>query len=438
MKINVLASVCLAFALAACATTETTQPPTPPPSLSARHAVILVSIDGFRPDYMNRGITPALSELAHEGVSAAAMRPSFPSVTFPNHYTLVTGLRPDHNGMVNNYMEDPQIGTKPFTLSDKDVASDPRWWNGGEPLWVTAENSHVRTATMFWPGSEVEIRGRRPSDWAPYDKKVTYDQRVDKVIEWLGRRDETRPGFVTLYFEDVDSQGHAHGPDSAEVNTAIGNADAAIARLLAGLRRLGAEEETDLVIVSDHGMASLSPERTIDFDPYLSSPSDHVAWQSGAFVALDPAGGARQARKLLAHHDHFTCWRKGAMPARFQFGANARIPAVFCLADVGWVFFSSAREAAKANDPAKKGGGEAYRPGTGGTHGYDPDAPEMAAFFVAHGPSFASGVTVPAFDNVDVYPMLARLLRVAPQPNDGNAATLNPILREQSVAARTR
>src|ERR1700761_2652701 len=214
--------------------------------------LILVSIDGLRFDYLARGKTPVLKALAAEGVSAA-MRPSFPSLTFPNHYTLVTGLRPDHHGVVDNVMDDPALGH--FTMKN---SIDPRWWNGGKPLWVTAEEQGLKTATLFWPGSDREIHGHRPDYWKTYDMGFPPEQRVDQVLAWLDLPESQRPSFVTLYFDAVDEHGHHDGPNSAGLNAALAATDAAVGRLVEGLKARGLYAHANLIVTADHGMADVS------------------------------------------------------------------------------------------------------------------------------------------------------------------------------------
>jgi predicted AlkP superfamily pyrophosphatase or phosphodiesterase len=399
--------------LSACATA-----PAPGPASNAAEprSVLLISIDGFRRDYIDRGVTPVLSGLAQQGVRATSMRPSFPSVTFPNHYTIVTGLRPDHHGVVNNYMTDDSIPGAVFKLSDRQVLADPRWWNEGEPIWVTAEKAGLRTATLFWPGSETEIRGKRPSEWLPFDDKLPYAERVDRVLGWLERPTDARPRFVTLYFSSVDTQGHKFGPDSPEVNAALADVDAALGRLVDGLRARKLDNAVDLIVVSDHGMAATAPERAIDLDKVIDPKAVRLDWLARAFVGLTPMPGRDHAveKKLLKRHEHFECWRKEKIPARFHFGAHHRIPPVFCLADSGWILVSTARP-------------DTY-PMSGGTHGYDNEAPDMGGLFVASGPSFRKGVTTPAFDNVDLHPLMLKLLGLPPIATDGDAATLKGAL----------
>ncbi|MDX2235040.1 MAG: ectonucleotide pyrophosphatase/phosphodiesterase [Hyphomonadaceae bacterium] len=405
---NALRSLLVCVLLLAACATPPREAAAPPPVL------ILVSIDGFRTDYIDRGLTPTLSSLAEGGVRADAMRPSFPSVTFPNHYTLVTGLRPDRHGIVNNTMVDPTRPDAVFKLSDRVEATNPFWWEGAAPLWVTAEAKGVRTATMFWPGSEVAIRGVRPRDWLPFNQAMPSQARVDQVLAWMERPAQERPRFVTLYFDIVDTQGHVFGPDSAEVNAALGEVDAAMASLVAGLKARGVA--ADLVVVSDHGMAAVGPERSIDLDALVAPDAITVPWMAGYLLGVTPVAGREAAVEaaLLGRRGPMECWRKRELPERFAFGASPRIPPIVCLPDTGWTIVSAARPSRYASK---------------GAHGYDPQHPDMGAVFVANGPSFRAGARVPPFDNVHVYPLLTHILGVAPEPNDGDLAVLKPALR---------
>jgi len=224
--------------------------------------VILVSIDGFSPAYLGKGQTPVLDGLVAGG-AFGSMRPSFPSVTFPNHYTLVTGLHPDHHGVVGNRFNDAQLGA--FTMASKESG----FWDQGEPIWVTAEKAGVRTGTMFWPGSEVEIHGVRPSQWAPFDQGMPGDARVDRLLSWLDLPVDQRPKLETLYFDVVDTAGHRNGPDAAETRAAAASIDASMGRLIEGLKARKLYDRTMLVVVSDHGMAATSPDRVVWIDDII-------------------------------------------------------------------------------------------------------------------------------------------------------------------------
>lgn len=392
-----------------------------PPKDSREPVVILVSIDGFRADYLDRGITPNLSALAAKGVTAP-MRPSFPSKTFPNHWALVTGKVPDRNGIIANGFEDPAHPGEKFTMS----SDEPYWWDEAEPIWVTAEKAGIRTATMFWPGSNVAwggtwvtepwkeaVGGTRPSDWQQYNRAVSPLQRVNAVLDWLRRPAATRPKLVTLYFDDVDTAGHRYGPDDAHTNAAVTEVDADIGKLITGLRELG--QTANVIVVADHGMAAVSSERSIALDQ-VADPALYKAGDTGPFAALTPTEGndAKLAAALLKPHDHMQCWRKQDIPVRLHYGRNPRIAPYFCLAETGWLI--------NATKPDK--------PSTGGAHGFDNAAPEMAALFVASGPAFAANRKLAAFDNVDVAPLLRDLLGL-PQAtdDDGNDAPFKPVLK---------
>ena len=401
------AFVLLVLFLAACATQASKPAGTAP--------LILISIDGFRADYLDRGLTPNLAALAADGVRAKAMRPSFPSLTFPNHYTLVTGLYPDHHGIVNNTMVDPILGKFSYK---KSAELSGHWWDGGEPIWVTADKQGVRTATMFWPGSDAEIRGHRPDYYLPFNGKMTPDQRIDQFLAWLDLPADRRPRFFTLYFELLDHESHDYGPDSPEANAALRTIDSTLGRLVDELKKRGLFANANLVIVSDHGMTAVSDERNVLLDRLIDlSHVDLVT--AGVLTGLNPKPGheAEIEKALLAPHEHVQCWRKGEIPARLHYGTNPRIPAIVCAAEDGWQLQT---QSFLDRPNARHGGGE---------HGYDNDDPNMRALFVARGPAFKQGLVVPEFDNVDVYSVLARLLGIRPEPNDGNPATAGAMLR---------
>lgn len=383
--------------------------------------VILISFDGFRADYLGRGVTPNLSRLARQGVTGP-MRPSFPSKTFPNHWTLVTGLVPDHNGIVGNRFEDPRRPGVIFTMAD----DDPFWWNEGEPIWAAAEKAGIRSATMFWPGSNVAWGGslpkpramaqggQRPQDWLQYNQAVSDQQRVNTVLDWLRRPAAIRPRLITLYFDLVDTAGHENGPDDPKTLAAVAEADRRLGELVDGIAKLGLHP--NLVVVADHGMAATSSDRVIPLDQ-VAEPALYRVVESGPYAALEPSpGNAEQLwAKLSRAGPHHTCWRRGQVPQRLRYGANPRTPSFLCLAEPGWLLEPTAPPQVFS----------------GGAHGYDPAAPEMAALFVASGPAFVPGKHLPAFDNVDIAPLLRVLLNLPAAPaSDGTAATFHGVIRK--------
>lgn len=419
-----------ALALSACSA----QPPRAPQLIELSHgparqvlrdkccraSIILISIDGYRADYLQRGLSPNLQSLADHGVRARWMTPSFPSQTFPNHYTLVTGLYPDHSGIVANEMEDASIQPDHhFTLSNRVAVGDERWWDEATPLWVSVQQQGGHAATMFWPGSEAPIHGVRPDHWFPFNIDVSAAARADHVLTWLDLPIAQRPQLITLYFDQVDHQAHLHGPDSKQVDAAIRQTDAALGRLINGLKQRGLFDHTNIVIVSDHGMAPVAPHHLIYLDK-LFDPHMLHAVMLGAIAGIDAkdsaALNARTMRKLLARHPHMQCWRKQDIPQRLRYGTNPRVPAIVCMPQTGWLVTTHKAEA-KRDHPEH------------GEHGYDNADPLMRALFIAHGPAFRQGVVSPPFPNVDVYPLLAHLLRIAPEQNDGDYAAVETMLK---------
>jgi predicted AlkP superfamily pyrophosphatase or phosphodiesterase len=394
--------------LLACLAAPALADPAPQPPL------ILISIDGFRADYLDRGVSPALAALATGGAHATGMTPSFPSVTFPNHTTLVTGLVPDHHGIVNNAFTDPAM-PGPFSMASK----EERWWGESTPIWITAERAGLPTGVMFWPGVTVPHGGVRPGLFHDYDHAIAPNDRVDTVLGWFDLPADRRPRLALAYFEQVDSAGHNFGPDSPQVDAAIGTIDTAIARLVAGLKARGIA--ANLIVVADHGMAAVGPDNLVLLDDVIDLKSAQVVFD-GTVIGIDPAAsaaGQAARRALLTHAPHMQCWDKGKIPAELHYGTNPRVPAVVCQVQTGWLALTR----------AEHDRGQAKHPGLEkGAHGYDIHDPAMAALFIANGPAFRHGLTIPPFPNVDVYPLMAKVLGITPLPNDGTVTDVAGIL----------
>lgn len=387
--------------------------------------LILISIDGFRADYLDRGVSPNLSALAAGGVRAERMIPSYPSITFPNHYTLVTGLYPDHHGIVNNTFEDPTManpsggtaGAATFTMASKEEG----WWNEATPIWITAEEHGMHTGVLFWPGAETPHHGVRPSHWWPYSSAIPAAARVDEVLGWLDLPADRRPRFLALYFEPVDGAGHEFGPDSPEVNQAVAQVDGVVGQLVAGLKARGLA--ANLIVVADHGMAAVGPDHLMLLDNLIDTSTVHVVFEDASLGVNipDTEAGRHAMAKLLSPHDNLSCWRKGDIPARLHYGTNPRVPDVVCAADTGWLIDTA---------EGLKRGLALHHSIEKGAHGYDNADPLMGALFIANGPAFRKGLVIKPFPNVDVYPLMTSLLGLPMRPNDGNFADLSPILKQ--------
>jgi predicted AlkP superfamily pyrophosphatase or phosphodiesterase len=383
---------------------------------AAAPILILISFDGFRWDYVDRGETPNLKALAVRGVRAKSLIPSFPSVTFPNHYTIVTGLYPSHHGIIANAFSDPAWPER-FTMTAL-TSRDGGWW-GGEPIWVTARRQNLRSGAMFWPGSDVPIGGIYPNYWTAFDDNMPNVDRVNHALDQLALPEGERPSFLTVYFSEVDHVGHDYGPDSPEMAEALRHVDASLGLLETGVGQLHLGDRTTFVVVSDHGMASLSDNRVIFLDDYLDL-SRVVVEEWGEVVQLRPRTGSAEDiyRAIRGKHPSMTVYKREEMPARFHYRDNARIQPVLALAAEGWEITSHARWQADVDRHRKRGG----------AHGYDPALPSMHGIFVATGPRLKRGLVTAEFVNIHIYDFLCAVLGLTPAPNDGDPAVTRAFL----------
>lgn len=381
--------------------------------------VIVLSFDGWRWDYYSRAATPNLQRLIVRGVRAESLIPVFPPKTFPNHYTIVTGLYPGHHGIIANSMLDAASG-RTFATDKVDEVRDPMWW-GGEPIWVTAERAGQRAGIMFWPGSEAPIGGVRPHYWKPYDGNYPPHGRIDQMLQWLDLPAAERPTFITGYFSDVDSAGHADGPDSVAMQRAIERSDGYIGYLMKGLERRGLAESVNVVVISDHGMASVSTDRVVVLDDYISL-DDVVISDINPTVGLFPKEGKEESiyQALVKAHPRLRVYRRGETPERWHYRDHPRIPPVIGIVDEGWQIMR--RDTLTAIREKRLGPPR-------GQHGYDVTATSMRGMFVAAGPAFRRGATVPAFQNIHIYNVFARVLGLTPAPNDGDPHAIPSVLR---------
>lgn len=403
----------LLLSLAGCGRQPVVARPAATPATTGAQAVVLVSLDAFRWDYLQRPNAVNLRRLARRGVHAQRMVPSFPSLTFPNHYALVTGRYPEHNGIVSNVMRDATLGE--FRMADSAAVHTAAWWTG-EPIWTTAEKQGRRAGAFFWPGSEVEHEGVWPSRWMRFNDRFPNAARVDSVLKWLTLPDSQALAFVALYYSDVDHAGHGFGPGSPQVDSAIARVDSMIGRLMDGIAADGLSDRVNLVVVSDHGMADVAPDHVVFLDDYISL-DDVTIVEAGEIGQLIPGPGKLDEvyRKLHGANVHLAVYRKAEVPARFHYNDNSRIPPLVLMADLGWEMTTHARYAAR-------------KPSLG-AHGFDNQALEMGASFIAAGPAFRPGYTAPPFQNIHVYDLLCHILGITPAPNDGSLDSTRAMLR---------
>ncbi len=391
------------------------------PVRDLKPTVILISIDGFRYDYIDKFAPPTLNRLAKNGVRAKWMIPSFPTKTFPNHYSIATGLYPENHGIVDNNIWD--FGTR-FAINIRDEVQNSRWWLG-EPIWVTAEKQGQRAASYFFVGSEAEINGERPTIWRTYNGRVPPEMRVDKVLGWFDLPAENRPTMITLYFSDTDDAGHEFGPDAEETKYAALNADRYITRLMAGLKQREIDKNVNIIIVSDHGMAAVDQRNAVVMDDYFDvsdkSIADPILATGEIWQIFAKPGKEDFIMDRLKAIQHATCWKKNDIPKRLHYNDGRRIAPVVCSSDEGW--FMTDRE---RYDRQKKGDDFDK---TRGAHGYDNRYQSMQAVFFAHGPAFKKGFVAEPFENVEVYNIMCKILGLKPAANDGALDRVRGMLR---------
>lgn len=379
--------------------------------------VILISFDGFRWDYPQRGFSPNIDFMKENGVSALSLNPVFPSITFPNHYSIITGMYPENHGIIANRFHDP-FHNETYSLGDSVQVVNGRWYMG-EAFWETAGRNGIKTASYFWPGSEMNPKYRRPDYFMPYDGSRPFEDRVNGVIEWLKLPYGERPHFITMYFEATDHAGHRFGPDSKEVNAAIAKDDSVIGLLLGKLKEIQLFDSTDVILVSDHGMTSISNKRLINIENILR---DYKAYYqgSGGFMMVQPEKSkVNEVYELLKkNRNHFNVFTKDNIPDYYHFSENPFISDIIIVADLGWSLIDDYL----ANRMAKVD--------SGGAHGFDNFSMEMNGIFFAIGPSFKKGYKTGTINNIDIYPLLCKIFNITPRSNiDGKLSNIGFILK---------
>ena len=380
--------------------------------------VILISLDGFRYDYLDKFKPPTLQKLAKNGVRAKWMIPSFPTKTFPNHYSVATGLYPENHGIIENNIFD--FGTV-FSLGKREEVQNSRWWLG-EPIWVTAEKQGQRAGAFFFPGTEAEIKGVRPTFWKTYDGEIPNETRVDTILSWLDLPASQRPTIYTLYFSDTDDAGHDFSPDSEELKNAVKKVDGDLKRLVEGLKKRNIDKKVNLIITSDHGMATVKPENSVNLEDYFDlEKTERILW-TGEIVQIFPKDGEEDTiLDNLKPIKNARCWKKSEIPARLHYQKSPRIAPIICSANESWYLTSNERmeQRKKRADYGK----------SWGSHGYDNNYQSMQATFIANGAAFKKGKTVAPFENIQIYNLMCKILGLKPAQNDGDFEKVKEMLK---------
>lgn len=377
--------------------------------------VVMLSLDGFRWDYTQKVETPNFDRLVNEGVHAASLKPCYPSKTFPNHYSMATGLYPDHHGIVQNNFYDP-VGNKLFDLSNREAVGDSTFW-GGEPIWATAERQGVRAASYFWVGTETNSN-YQPHDRKMYDEDLLFENRIDSVINWLRRPKNERPHLVLFYYHQPDGVGHQYGPESQEVVDMVKALDAYVGQFLDKLEAAETELgiKVNIIVTSDHGMGAIKRNQTLVLSSLIDT-SRLIRVQGGnpVFMISPDEDYKEELLEVLGQTQGLKVWRKEELPPHYHYGTHPRVESIIVEADRGWGL------------QMKPGRSGSY---SKGTHGYDPQNTDMHGIFYARGPAFKQGYSQESFENVNLYPLIAHILNLKPAQTDGKLAWVQGMLKE--------
>ena len=377
--------------------------------LNPKTPLILISMDGFRWDYFDKTETPNFDEIIQNGSKAKGLISVFPTKTFPNHISIVTGKYPENHGIIANRMYDPVFDEYYYIGQGSKPVLDGKWYEA-EPIWVTVEKAGLKAMTMFWPASEAKIMGYRPTEYFVYDGSIKHDDRIKQILSWIDYPAEKRPSFLSLYFSHTDSYGHRYGPDSDKIKEAIKEMDRTIGVLIDGLKERQLLDQANIMLVSDHGMTPIYSDSTIYLDDYIDMGEvTMIDWTPvGSIVPRE--NGANVLSKLKNAHTKMNAYKKGEAPKRYHYRNHRRIQPITLVAKEHW---SIATHKNAALDDHERGT-------TGGAHGYDQTYPSMRGIFVGHGPGFKSNFKGPGISNIHLYEMMCRLLEIKPVNNDGN------------------
>lgn len=379
--------------------------------------VILVSFDGFRYDYDDRGITPNIDSLKARGVSALSLKPVFPSSTFPNHLAIITGLYAENHGIIANNFYD-SVADKTYRIGAEKEVRDAYWYRG-EAFWETAERRGIKTACYFWPGSELKLDYRRPTYYEKYDHDRPYEKRIEGVIDWLQMPENKRPHFITLYFHETDSEGHDSGTQGDKINAAIAKLDAELGKLVKDIEEIGMRDEVNIILISDHGMTDLDESRIVNISPAIGERDCRIQ-NYGSMAMIEPEYEFETKQiydDLKAAESHYKVYLKEDIPEYLHFSKNNNISSIFVLADLGWILTE----------------GDGKMPySLAGAHGFDNNEIEMQGIFFAAGPAFKENYRIGTVENVDIYPLLCRIFGFeAPSDIDGRIERIECVLKEK-------
>lgn len=377
--------------------------------------VNMLSMDAFRWDYPDMYPTPNLDKIAQNGVKAKSLKPCFPTKTFPNHYSIATGLYPDNHGIVMNSFYDPEMDAY-YRIGNREAVENPAFYEG-EPIWETAEKQGVKTASFFWVGSETAINGIQPSIWKRYEHQFPFEQRLDSVVAWLQLPEEKRPHLIMWYMHEPDKVGHDFGPFAEETRNKVIYLDSLVGVFCEKIQQLPNADKINLIFIADHGMCPISPERVVNLKNYINEEWVDEVQGGNPVWAIDAKEGFEdEVYSALQSIEHIQSWKHGELPERLHYGTHLRTLDFVVVSDSAWSVSWGRDEYASL-----------------GTHGYDNDNTDMHAIFYAYGPAFKTNYVHPTFINIDLYPLIANILDLEPAQVDGTFDNVKDLLRNDKM-----
>ena len=360
--------------------------------------VLLISFDGFRADYIDWYDTPNFDQIKLNGVKAKSLKPVFPTKTFPNHYSIATGMYVENHGLIGNQFFDKKLNEF-YQMKDREKVEDKRFY-GGEPIWSTAEKQGLKTASYFWVGSEAQAGGHYPSIWKKYDQKQSFDARIDSVIKWFEKPIKNRPRLVLLYFHEPDNTGQKYGPRSKENKLMVESVDRTIGNILNKLKTLTIYKKLNVILVSDHGMTEIDKTKKIVLSKYIDTKKIKMEG-SGAYTLLysDENNEIEKSYLKLKQLSNIDVYKKENIPDKWRFKRHHRIKDILIVAKEGWTILKDNLEGS-------------YYFYSKAAHGYDNDLQSMQAIFFAQGPAFKKDYTISSINNIDIYPLIAHILNI--------------------------
>jgi alkaline phosphatase D len=360
--------------------------------------VLLISFDGFRADYIDWYDTPNFDQIKLNGVKAKSLKPVFPTKTFPNHYSIATGMYVENHGLIGNQFFDKKLNEF-YQTKDREKVEDKRFY-GGEPIWSTAEKQGLKTASYFWVGSEAQAGGHYPSIWKKYDQKQSFDARIDSVIKWFEKPIKNRPRLVLLYFHEPDNTGQKYGPRSKENKLMVESVDKTIGNILNKLKTLTIYKKLNVILVSDHGMTEIDKTKKIVLSKYIDTKKIKMEG-SGAYTLLysDENNEIEKSYLKLKQLSNIDVYKKENIPDKWRFKRHHRIKDILIVAKEGWTILKDNLEGS-------------YYFYSKAAHGYDNDLQSMQAIFFAQGPAFKKDYTISSINNIDIYPLIAHILNI--------------------------